>query len=396
MESCLMLSTLFTILIVLSNVKAQAPAALGAGGGGDITTFGAKPGADSAQAITTAWKEACAAAGTGTVTVPTGTFLTGPVLLAGPCKGEMKFNLIGTLQAPLKVETSGWITFEHVDKLTISGTGTLDGQGEEMWKSQPGCFKTAKMCKTTAINLRLDFVKTGLVEGITSLNSKNFHINVLSSTDITLQKLTITAPAESPNTDGIHVARSKGVTITDVNIGTGDDCVSVGDRTSDLKVINVKCGPGHGISIGSLGLYQNEEPVTGVTVQGCTLTKSDNGVRVKSWPDKYGCEASGIHFSDITMEEVENPIIIDMMYCPPGGCSTTAPSKVKLTDISFKGIKGSTPTPDAISINCMLGSCTNIGLADIDLKFTGPKGPPIANCTNIKPTMTGTVNPAGC
>ncbi|WCJ37463.1 Pectin lyase-like superfamily protein [Euphorbia peplus] len=368
MESTLVFSILFTIVIILSNVEAEKPAAPAGGGGGDITTLGAKPGADASAALLAAWKEACAAPSAGAVTVPAGTFLTGPVTFAGPCKGPITFTLTGTLQAPPKVESAGWITFEHVDKLTITGAGTLDGQGLPLYKGKPECFKSKSQCKTEGINLRLDFVNGGLVE----------------------------APGDSPNTDGIHVSRSKGVTITDVNIGTGDDCVSIGDGTTDLKVLNVKCGPGHGISVGSLGLYKDEDPITGVLVKGCTITKTDNGVRIKSWPDKYPSAATGIHFEDITMTDVENPILIDMMYCPSDNCNNAGSSPVKLTDISYKGIKGTTPTANAIALQCMPGCCTNIALADIDLKFNGPSGPPVANCTNIKPTITGTLNPAGC
>ncbi|XP_065848469.1 exopolygalacturonase-like [Euphorbia lathyris] len=394
-----MLSTLLTILIVLSSVevKAKAPVTPGeagakGGGGGDITKFGAKPYADCTQAIMNAWKEACAAEGSGVVTVPEGTFVTGPVTMTGPCKGEMTFNLDGTLEAPPKLATQGWISFDHVDKLRVTGTGTLDGRGQEAWN----CAKNESTCKSPTVNLRLDYVTNALVDHIVSFNSKNFHMNVISSTNITFQKVAVIAPDDSPKLNGIHVARSKGVTIKDVNIATSGDCISVGDGTSDLKVIDSECTSSHGISIGSLGLYPNEQPVTGVTVQGCTLTKAKYGVRIKSWADKYASRASGVKFSDITMEDVENPIIIDMMYCPSDGCNIKGISKVKLSDISFKGIKGTTPTIDAILLNCLPGSCTNIALADIDLKFTGTKGPAKANCTNIKPTLTGTVNPAGC
>ncbi|XP_065859725.1 exopolygalacturonase-like [Euphorbia lathyris] len=389
MKSSLILSLLFTVLILLSNVKVQGALL-------DITKFGAKPNADSTQALMSAWKDACAAPGATGVLVPKGVFKANTVNFVGPCKGEMTFNLQGTLQAPDKIETPGWLSFKHVDKLTITGSGTLDGQGEEMWKTQPLCFKKVTACKSKAINLRLDFINTGVLEGITSLNSKNFHINIMSCNDFIVRKIKIIAPAESPNTDGIHVARSKGVTIIDTDIGTGDDCVSVGDGTADLKVTNVKCGPGHGISIGSLGLYPKEEPVTGITVSGCTLTNTDNGVRIKSWPDKYGCDVSGIHFSDITMTNVANPVIVDMMYCPYSKCNTKGPSKVKITDISFKGIKGTTSTPEAIKLNCMPGSCNKIELANIDLKQVGGKGVAVANCSNIKPTITGTLNPKGC
>lgn len=28
---------------------------------------------------------------------------------------------------------------------------------------------------------------------------------------------------------------------------TGDDCVSIGDQTTNINISHVKCGPGHGI-----------------------------------------------------------------------------------------------------------------------------------------------------
>ncbi|WCJ37469.1 Pectin lyase-like superfamily protein [Euphorbia peplus] len=406
MDSSLkLLAILFTVLVVLSNVEVKAtklsdtaggtPAPATAGAGlFDITKFGAVPNGDSLQALTKAWTDACAVGGG--VRVPKGIFKTGPIAFAGPCKGPMTFSLEGTLEAPVKVDTPSWITFKHIDKLTINGGGILDGQGSQLWKTQAECSKKITTCKSKAINLRLDYVTGGLVEGITSLNSKHFHINCLGCNDVTFQKVTITAPEDSPNTAGIHIGRSKGVTITDTKIATGDDCISVGDGTSEIKMINVQCGPGHGISIGSLGLYKDEQPVSGITVQGCTMTNTTNGVRIKSWPDKYPCTASGIHFSDIAMENVGRPIVIEMMYCPYTNCNTAGPSKVKLTDVSFSGIKGTVTSVEAVKLNCMPGSCENIQLANIDLKPAPGAKPSISNCTNVKPTVTGIMNPRGC
>jgi galacturan 1,4-alpha-galacturonidase len=145
---------------------------------------------------------------------------------------------------------------------------------------------------------------------------------VFSCNNITFDGFNITAPKDSPNTDGIHMGKSTDVKILNTNIGTGDDCISVGDGTKNLTVQNVNCGPGHGISIGSLGKFTTEENVEGVLVKNCTLTETDNGVRIKTWPNEPATlTISDLHFEDITMVNVRNPVIIDQEYCPWNQCN---------------------------------------------------------------------------
>ena len=103
-------------------------------------------------------------------------------------------------------------------------------------------------------------------------------------------------------------------------IGTGDDCISIGDGTQDITVNQVTCGLGHGISVGSLGRYQNEEPVSGIRVTGATLSNTDNGVRIKTWPTSSSGVASNIHFEDVVMNNVANAVIIDQNYSPNSQC----------------------------------------------------------------------------
>ena len=141
--------------------------------------------------------------------------------------------------------------------------------------------------------------------------------------NLVFQDFIVSAPQESVNTDGIHMGRSSGINITDTTIGTGDDCISIGHGTNQLHVTNVKCGPGHGISIGSLGRTEDEEPVSGIFIKNCTITNTDNGVRIKTWPASpaKGTVVSDVHFEDIIMDNVKNPVVIDQEYCPYKLCT---------------------------------------------------------------------------
>lgn len=173
-------------------------------------------------------------------------------------------------------------------------------------------------------NFRFNFITNSMISGIRSLNSKLFHMSIMGCKNITLTKLTIYAEPESVNTDGIHIGRSEGVNITDVNINTGDDCVSIGHGTRRLFIEKVTCGRGHGLSIGSLGKYKNEDDVSGVFIKNCTIKNSDNGVRVKTWLNSFPALAEELHFEDIVVENVTNPIVVDQGYCPYHHCKQKA------------------------------------------------------------------------
>lgn len=126
---------------------------------------------------------------------------------------------------------------------------------------------------------------------------------------------------ESPNTDGIHMDRCDGINIVDSTIKTGDDCISVGHGSRNVNIKRVTCGPGHGISIGSLGKRKGEKPVSGISVTNCTFLKTYTGIRIKTWPISNPGIVTNIRFEDLVMEDVRTPILIDQEYCPfPNRC----------------------------------------------------------------------------
>ncbi|XP_027183726.1 exopolygalacturonase-like [Coffea eugenioides] len=366
----------------------------------DVRSFGAKGDgvSDISQALLSAWKAACNSPKPSTIVIPRGTFGLLQASLEGPCKAPIELQVQGTLKAPQNpnlIKDGEWVTIQYLDHFTLSGSGTFDGQGARAW-AQNDCAK-ASDCSKLPNNFSFNFLNNSIISGITSLNSKLFHMNVLGCNNVTLSRLTITAPGTSLNTDGIHVGRSSGVNITDSTIGTGDDCVSLGDGSKQVSITNVVCGPGHGISIGSLGRYKNEEPVVGVFVRNCTLINTLTGVRVKSWPSATTGAATDVHFDDITMRNVTSPIVIDQEYCPNNQCTLGAPSRVKISKVSFNHIRGTSASALAVKLVCSKTfPCEGVEIGDIDLAYHGSLGNITTNCANVQPTFMGRQNPPIC
>lgn len=154
------------------------------------------------------------------------------------------------------------------------------------------------------------------VKRVTLVDSKNVHVSIFDCAGVTLQGVRIAAPADSPNTDGIHVALSRDVAVLSATVRTGDDCVSVGPGTSGVAIRNIRCGPGHGISIGSLGGRAGEGEVRNVTVESASLAGTQNGLRIKTWGKPFAGRVSGVRFANVAMRDVQNPIVVDQNYCP--------------------------------------------------------------------------------
>lgn len=96
-------------------------------------------------------------------------------------------------------------------------------------------------------SITFNWVNDAEIKGLTSINSQLMHLVINSCKNVKVSNVKIIAPDLSPNTDGIHVQSSTGVTITNALIKTGDDCISIGPGTRNLWMENIKCGPGHGV-----------------------------------------------------------------------------------------------------------------------------------------------------
>ncbi|KAF3442281.1 hypothetical protein FNV43_RR16197 [Rhamnella rubrinervis] len=352
---------------------------------------------DNSQALLRAWRDGCEWDGKAEVLIPYGTYMSDPVEFSGPCRGPINFVIRGILKAPThnsKIFTTKWISFQYIDQLTITGGGTLDGQGASSWGFND--CNTNSNCPTLPTSLVLDFVTNSRVHHLTSLNSKNTHISIFASNNFNVSHVRISAPDDSPNTDGIKIGTSHRIRVSRSVIETGDDCIAMLSGSTKIHISKVYCGPGHGISIGSLGRSQGERDVKGIIVKNSTFSRTTNGVRIKTWASPASMKASNFIFQDIVMKDVFNPITIDQHYCPHGNCNPQISSNVQISNVLYKNIVGTSSSMVAVSLVCSQSKpCNNVVLDNINLVHTG-KEAAISSCYHVNGLSYGHQNPVSC
>lgn len=326
-----------------------------------------------------------------------------PVQLSGPCKRKLKLLISGAIVAPASPgEWAGrdpmkWLYFYGVDGLSVSGGGTIDGMGQQWWASTckrrktPPCYSGPR---PKAVHF--EECRGVSVQGVTLQNGQQFQLTFTRCSGVRASFLRVMAPADSPNTDGVHLNDSSHVQITDNLISTGDDCVSMVGNCSDVRVKDISCGPGHGISIGSLGKNRTTDMVENVKVDTCLLTNTTNGVRIKSWQGGMGF-ARDLRFESIVMKNVSNPIVIDQYYCDqPTPCANQTQA-VEVRKVEFADIRGTSATPRAISIACSDAvPCRQLQLRNVNLTLLEGGGRTTASCYRASGKSAGAVAPPSC
>ncbi|XP_037460750.1 polygalacturonase At1g48100-like [Triticum dicoccoides] len=319
----------------------------------DVRAYGAtgESTADDTEAFRAAWRAACAVESAVLLVPSDGTFTISTTTFSGPCKPGLVFQVDGVLMPPDGPDCwppsdnrRQWLVFSGLDGLTLRGAGTIEGNGEEWWNLPckphrgPNGSTLHGPCDSPTL-IRFFESSNLVVRGLRVENSPEFHFRFDGCSDVLVDGLFIRSPANSPNTDGIHVENTERVGIYNSKISNGDDCISIGTGSYDVDIQNVTCGPGHGISIGSLGVHNSQACVANVTVRNAVIRNSDNGLRIKTWQGGMG-SVSGIAFDGVTMENVRNCIIIDQYYCQDKRCMNQS-TAVHVTDVSYANVRGS-------------------------------------------------------
>ncbi|KAK7350540.1 hypothetical protein VNO77_09274 [Canavalia gladiata] len=314
---------------------------------------------DDSQAFSTAWENACGAEGTGTLVIPPNkAFSVQNTNFSGPCKAKtINFQLQGKLVAPPKVAWTG-------DKFSL--------------------ILFSKVIHFHSCNdLHVNYLHI--------INSPRAHIVIENTVGAFFSHINIQAPSNSPNTDGFDISISKNIMIRDSTIGTGDDCVAIIRGSSYINVTGVACGPGHGISVGSLGKDNSYDTVEEVHVQNCSFSGTTNGARIKIWQGGSGF-ARKITFDHIRLDRVLNPIIIDEGYVD----RTQMNAKFRVSDVQYRGFQGTSANDRVIDLDCSLSDCFNITLDHVNIVYPVPGKQAYAFCKNAHGIATVTVPNVTC
>ncbi|KAJ3206204.1 Polygalacturonase [Entophlyctis luteolus] len=137
------------------------------------------------------------------------------------------------------------------------------------------------------------------------------------------------------NTDGFDVS-AQNITIQNCRVHNQDDCLAV-NKAKNISFINNTCVGGHGISIGSVA---SGAVVDSVLVQNCTISDSQNGVRIKTVYGATSGSVSNITYADIALSNITDMGIVVRQDYLNGTTTGTAVSQMPITGVTLRNVHG--------------------------------------------------------
>jgi len=275
--------------------------------------------------------DVCGAAGGGTVHFRAGAYVTGALFLRDHVTLHLEAGaiLLGSQDpADYPVIRGRWEGVERkthaalvggcqLEGIAIVGRGTIDGRGAAWWRR----FRDGRLDHPRPRLISFVDCQNVLVEGITLTRSPSWTINPVRCRNVTIDKVTILNPPDSPNTDGINPESCRNVHISNSHIDVGDDCIALkasaeaggsGERVpcENVTIMNCTMVHGHGgVVIGSetLGGIRN------VVISNCVFEGTDRGIRLKSRRGRGGV-VEDIRVTNVIMSGVLCPFTVNLYY----------------------------------------------------------------------------------
>jgi polygalacturonase len=361
----------------------------------NVVDYGAKN--DASAPATDAFKRAIAAAkaaGGGTVFVPAGHYVSGPIEMVSNLTLYFDAGAIVEFPATMLPFTPGrqqgietltpvpLIGGHDLENVAVMGRGVLMSSNADWMRlhsreqregSNPGSANgphweqllndlnagkkiPEEEYREAAAELRPSFVRfmnsrNILVSGLRFIGSPMWTVHLLYSENATVENLVIeTYPGV--HTDGIVVDSSRFVRISNDYIDTGDDGIviksgkdadglRVNRPTEDVTITNCTVHHAHGaVTIGS----ETSGSVRNIVASNITAVDTENGARIKSARGRGGV-VEDVRFDNWTMENVGEGIVVTNYYLMEGETRRGAQPVSKTTPV-FRNIAMSHMTID--------------------------------------------------
>jgi hypothetical protein len=211
----------------------------------NIMDLGAKP--DGTTLCTDLIQKAidnCSVSGGGTVTIPTGVFLTGTIFL----KNNVILNLErgAVLLGSTKIEDykpGSIIRALKVQNIGITGNGSIDGQGHFWWDpADKNATRYAGILVGRGVPawihkspnpgnlIQFEGCKNVIIENVTLKGSESWTLHLLACDEVLVSGIKIRNPLHGPNTDGIDIQACSNLRISGCDIYTRDDAIVIKNR----------------------------------------------------------------------------------------------------------------------------------------------------------------------
>nr|GME06284.1 probable polygalacturonase [Ipomoea batatas] len=289
------------------------------------------------------------------------------------------------------------------DVVITGGNGTIDGQGEVWWEK----FRKKELTYTRPYLIEIMYSNQIQISNLTLLNSPSWVVHPVYSSDIVIQDLTILAPIDSENTDGIDPDSCSNVRIWDNYIVSGDDCIAVksgwdeygiavGMPTKHLSIKRLTCISPFSATI-ALG-SEMSGGIQDVRAEDLKALNTESGVRIKTAPGRGGF-VKDIYVRNAEYHTMKYVFWVSGEYNshPDKGFDPTALPNI--TGINYSKINAKNVTIAGKLIGLEEDPFTGICISDATIEMRAAddddKPKPAWNCTDIS-GVASSVTPKPC
>ncbi|KDP22227.1 hypothetical protein JCGZ_26058 [Jatropha curcas] len=285
------------------------------------------------------------------------------------------------------------------DVVITGNNGTIDGQGAPWWEK----YKKREIKATRPYLIELMYSSQLQITNITFINSPSWHIHPIYCSNVYIKQVTILAPIEVPNTDGINPDSCSNCLIEDCYIVSGDDCIAIKSGwdqyglkvampTEHLVVRRLTC-----ISPDSATIALGSEMSGGiqdVRVEDVIAVDTQSGVRIKTAAGRGGF-IKDIFVRRMTMKNMKYVFWMTGAYKshPDDGFDPNALAEI--TGINYSDIVADNVTITAALDGFSKAPFSGICISNATITLSEDAKELQWNCTNVK-GVSSHVTPKPC